>query len=91
MTIADSLLEMLLRLPEGSALLLPTGTRRALVDIAIDNAAKADRTKQFKVSDYVSRANARAIVKTGVRGSDGVIRRPAIEEPVCFQSPGFRP
>ncbi|MGC3030528.1 helix-turn-helix domain-containing protein, partial [Burkholderia sp. DN3021] len=30
----------------------------------------------------------RAIVKSGVRGSGGMIRRPALEEPVCFQSPG---
>ena len=25
-----------------------------------------------------------------VYGRDGMIRRPALEEPVCFQSPGFR-
>ncbi|MCA7913051.1 hypothetical protein LGM62_39790, partial [Burkholderia contaminans] len=31
------------------------------------------------------------IVKSGVCGSVGMIRRPALEEPVCFQSPGFRP
>lgn len=34
---------------------------------------------------------ARAIAKTGVRGSGGMIRRPALEEPVCLQSPGYRP
>jgi hypothetical protein len=32
-----------------------------------------------------------AIVKSGVRGFVGMIRRLALEEPVCFQSPGFRP
>lgn len=32
-----------------------------------------------------------AIVKSGVRGSGGMIRRPALEEPVCFQSPECRP
>lgn len=31
-----------------------------------------------------------AIVKTGVCESDDTIRRQALEEPVCFQSPGFR-
>ncbi len=40
---------------------------------------------------FLSVAHHRAIVKSGVCGSVGMIRRPALEEPVCFRSPAFRP
>ncbi|GAB6852808.1 hypothetical protein JCM10599A_66120 [Paraburkholderia kururiensis] len=40
---------------------------------------------------FIIPAGQGAIVKSGVRGSGGMIRRPALEEPVCFQSPECRP
>ncbi|TCK32784.1 hypothetical protein B0G84_8666 [Paraburkholderia sp. BL8N3] len=54
--LADSLLELLLGLPEGAALLLPIEFNRATIEVAVDHAAKADPSKWFKVGEHRSRA-----------------------------------
>ncbi len=51
----------------------------------------ASTNQRLSVAVRPGSPSLRAIVKSGVRGSGGMIRRPALEEPVCFRSPECRP